>query len=186
MQELEISIADVIIEAMPFSNQIIAWCHAHPDFKEALKVTNADRFHALGMILTSWPKKRPTDFVIGFVAYDMVEQKFKQDFIVDIGGRHSEFILYTKLPSKKYGKYVHHINEFFTIYGKDSNYAGSHHFDLQHLLNIGNVELSERAVRAVQRSSQIIQAGGRRFVSQAELRTALAGVRTEKAKLGTS
>lgn len=180
MQDPKLSLVDVVIEAMPFSDEIIAWCQSHSDFKEALKIANADRFHAMGMVLTSWPKKRPTDYVVGFVAYDMVEQIFKQDFIVDVGGSHKEFVLYTKLPSKRYSKYVRHINEFFTIYGRDGNYAGTHHFDLQYLLNMGNQELSDRAIRAVKRSAQIIQAGGLRPHSQHELRTTLAAIRAEK------
>lgn len=183
MQANKLSIADVVIEAMPFSDEIIAWCHAHPNFKDALKVANADRFHGLGMVLTSKPNKRPDDYVIGFVAYDMVERKFKQDFIVDIGSSHKEFVLYTKLPSKNYDKYVQHINNFFAVYGKDGNYANTHHFDLQYLLNMGNSELSERAVRTIKRSEEIVKAGGRRFVSQKELRDTLIAIRAEKSKL---
>ena len=187
MQDRDISIADVVIEAMPFSDEIITWCHAHPEFKDALKITNADRFQALGMVLTSRPKNRPSDFVIGFVAYDMQAQKFKQDFIVDVGNAHNEFMLYTKLPSGNYeGKYVHHINQFFAIYGKDGNYAKTHHFDLQYLRSMGNQELTERAERAVRRSQQIIQFGGLRPISQSELKAALDGIRAEKAKLNVT
>lgn len=64
----ELSIADVVIEAMPSTGEITGWCHAHPEFKEALKVSNADRFYPLGMVQTSWQKARPDDLVIGFTA----------------------------------------------------------------------------------------------------------------------
>lgn len=181
MKDTKISIADVIIEAMPFSNEIIAWCHAHPEFKEALKVSNPDRFHALGMVLTSYPKVKPSDLVIGFVAYDMQAKGFKQDFIVDIGANHAEFVLYTNLPSKQYGKYVHHINEFYALYGKNGDYADTHHFDLDYLLNMGNTELSRRAISVVQKSQMIIESGGRRFVSETELKETLVKIRTAKA-----
>lgn len=179
----ELSISDVVIEAMPFSDEIIRWCHDHPEFKEALKVSNPDRFYPLGMVQTSTPSTHPEDFIIGFTAYDMISRKFKQDFIVDVGSRHNNFVLYTNLPSKDFGKYVHHINEFYAIYGKNGNYAGTHHFDISTLHALNNTELSERAGRAIKRSAAIMKAGGRRPNSQAELREALRKIREEKARI---
>ncbi len=176
----DLDIADVIIESMPFSKEIIYWCQTHPEFKEALKVSNPDRFHALGLILTSKPKSKPDDYVIGFVAYDMEQRIFKQDFIVDLAEKHTEFVLYTNLPSKKYGKYVHHIKEFYALYGKDGDYANTHHFDIGYLLNMGNEELSERAISVVEKSQMIIEAGGRRSVSQKELKEIFEKIKLEK------
>jgi hypothetical protein len=180
----EPGIADVIIEGMPFSDEIIAWCHKYPEFKEALKVSNPDRFHALGMVLTSVPSAKPADYVVGFVAYDMVKKQFKQDFIVDVGNQHDEFVLYTKLPSKHYGKYVQSMKSFYTIYGKNGSYKGAHHFDLQYLLDMGNEDLSERARLVIKKGQAIIDAGGRRQVGQVELTETLAKIRAEKAKHG--
>jgi len=182
--ENELSIADLVIEAMPFSSEIIKWCHAHPEFKEALKVSNPDRFYPLGMVQTSKPSARPEDFVIGFTAYDMISGKFKQDFIVDVGSRHNNFVLYTNLPSKKFDKYIHHIKEFYAIYGKNGSYAGTHHFDISRLYALNNVELSERADRAVKKSAAIMKAGGRRPNSQAELRETLQKIREAKVQMG--
>lgn len=178
----ELSIADVIIEGMPFSDEIIAWCHKHPEFKEALKVSNPDRFHAIGMVLTSTPNAKPEDYVIGFVAYDIVEKQFKQDFIVDVNNQHNEFVLYTKLPSKLYGKYVQSMKSFYAIYGKNGSYKNAHHFDIQYLLDMGNVDLSERARLVVRKGRAIIEAGGRRPVDQIELKETLAKIREERAK----
>ena len=178
----ELTMADLVIEAMPFSDQIIAWCHSHPDFKYALKVTSPDRFYPLGMITTTRTKNVPDDLVIGFIAYDMTEDIFKQDFIVDIGNEHRKFVLYSKHPEKKYGKYVHHIKDFFAKYGQNGDYANAHHVDLNYILAMGNKELSERTQRAVKTSKEIVSAGGRRDVSQKELRETLAKIRAEKEK----
>lgn len=178
-----LTIADVIIEAMPFSDEIIAWCHAHPEFKEALKVTNPDRFYALGMITTTFTKNKPQDLVIGFMAYDMISMKFKQDFMVDVNNQHKEFVLYTNLPGKKYPKHVHHINQFYATYGKNGDYAGTHWVDLAYIQGMGNSELSDRATRAVDVSKSIVSAGGRRPVSQQELKETLLKIRAEKDRL---
>ena len=175
------TIADVIIEAMPFSDEIIAWCQLHPEFMDALKVTNPDRFYALGMVTTSFTKNVPGDRVIGFMAYDMVSEKFKQDFIVDVNDQHEEFVLYTRLPNRNYGRYVHDINEFYSRYGRNGDYANTHHVDLAHIQGMGNKELSERAARTVQTAARITAAGGRRQVSQEELEDTLAKIRAAKA-----
>jgi len=186
----ELSIADLIIEAMPFSDEIIKWCHSHPGFKDGLKVTNPDNFYALGMVQTSFTENRPGDLVIGFISYDMTAKVFKQDFIVDLGERHNEFVLYTKLPRNFTGrrdpKYVKHINEFYSIYGRDGNYASTHHVDLKHIdelaKRINNPELSARARRAIDSSERIVLAGGRRHITQQELHKTLAKIRAEKTK----
>lgn len=182
MPSENLNIADVIIEAMPFSDEIIAWCHAHPEFKEALKVSNPDRFHALGMITTTFTKNRPDDLVIGFMSYDMTSKKFKQDFIVDVSDKHQEFVLYTNLPTKQYSRYVKHINEFYAVYGKNGDYAGTHHIDLAYIQGMGNQELAERAERTVKKAEEIARAGGRRHISQKELRETLAKIRSAKGR----
>lgn len=176
----EISIADVVIEAMPFSDEIIAWCQRYPDFKEALKVANADRFYPLGMITITFTENKPKDMVIGFICYDMVAKKFKQDFIVDVSNQHKEFVLYTNLPGKMYPKYVHHINEFYAVYGKNGDYTNTHHVDLKYILAMNNNELSERAVRVIAKSEEIIASGGRRPLSQKELRETLGKIHQAK------
>lgn len=178
----EITIADVVIEAMPFSDNIVAWCHAHPEFKEALKVTNPDRFYPLGMVTVTKTKNVPNDKVIGFMAYDMEAKIFKQDFIVDLNGKEREFVLYTRHPQRQYGRRVRDINDFYARYGKNGDYADTHHVDLKYIQGMGNTELFERAQRAVRTSQQIVVAGGRRAVSQRELKETLAKIRAEKAK----
>lgn len=178
----EFTMADVVIEAMPFSDQIIAWCHAHPEFKEALKVTSPDRFYPLGMVTITYTKNVPGDKVIGFMAYDMDAGIFKQDFIIDVGSKEREFVLYTRHPQRRYNRHVRDIKEFYARYGKNGDYADTHHVDLQYIQGMGNTELSERAKRAIEKSRQIVAAGGRRPISQQELRETLAKIRAEKAK----
>lgn len=177
---MQTDIADVIIEAMPFSDEIIEWCKIHPEFKEALKVTNPDRFYALGMIITSHPRTAPEDLVIGFFAYDMVKDIFKQDFIVDIGNKHTQFMLYSNVQNKQFGKHVQHINQFYAKYGKNGDYANTHHVTLDYIVKMGNDELSERAIRTVATSKKIMAAGGRRPVSQKELAETLEKIRAAK------
>jgi hypothetical protein len=179
MENEDITIADVIIESMPFSDEIIAWCAKHPDFKEALKVTNADRFIALGMVQTSTPRAVPSDYVIGFTVYDYVDEIFKQDFIVDIGSRHDTFMLYSKVPSKKYGKHNQSIRSFFAKYGKDGDYAGTHHPSLADLEALNEPDLTERLHSSIEKG-KLMKESGRNEISQDQLRDILEKIRQAK------
>ena len=177
-----ISFADVIIEAMPFSDGLISWCNSHPEFKEALKVTNPDRFIALGHITTSYSQNRPKDQVIGFYTYDYIAEKFKQDFIVNVGGTDDEFVLYTRLPKESkglQGKYVQDINQFFTVYGKRGDYAGMHHPTLEEIVGLNQPLLTDRATRYVKLGAALKHGGSNR-VTQDQLRYALNGIRATK------
>ena len=103
------SFADVTIEAMLFSDRLILWCNSHAEFKEALKATNPDRFIALSHVTASHSQNKPKDQVIGFYIHDYLAEKFKQDFIVNVGGADDEFVLHTRLPKESedlQGRYI--------------------------------------------------------------------------------
>lgn len=145
----EVTVADVIVEAMPFADQLIAWCNKHSEFKEALKVTNPNNFISLLAISTSHTDNVPDDEVIGFFAYDMTNKIFKQDYIINEGGNYQKFMLYSKLPDKNYGQYVQHIDGFFKgKYGKNGHYANTHHYTPERLYKERH-DLAERAKQAV-------------------------------------
>jgi len=177
-----ISFIDIAIEAMPFSNELRAWCDIRPEFKDGLKFSNTDRFIPLGMVLTSRTVNVPADEVIGFYTYDYVSSKFKQDFIVNIGSENNEFVLYTSLPPANtglYGKYVKHINEFFAIYGKKGDYAGTHHLDIEGIKALGNDDLTGRAQRAIQNGA-LMKVHGRRLYTQKELDDVMQKIKNAK------
>jgi DNA-3-methyladenine glycosylase len=141
----EITIADVIILAMPFADSLVSWCNLHPDFKEALKFSNHIGFLPLGVIFTSTPSLFPNDEVIGFLVYDMQKGIFKQDYIVNINKQYKCFKLYTKLPNKKYSRNVTHIKNFFSLYGANGDYKDTHHYSITQIEKMGRPDLLERA-----------------------------------------
>lgn len=179
--EEALTVADVIIEAMPFADALIAWCIKYPDFKEGLKFSNPDGFLAMGAVLTSGTANAPGDEVIGFLVYDMNEKYFKQDYIVNVGGDYTKFMLYSKIPSKKYGQYVQHIKQFFAQYGKNGDYANTHHLSLADIDAMNNPDLSERARSTIALAGRIDQ-HGRNRPTQAELAETLVKIRESRAK----
>jgi len=177
-----VSFADVVIEATPFSAELIAWCSSHPEIKQALKVTNPDRFVALGHVTTSSSSNKPKDQVIGFYAYDYIVERFKQDFIVNVGNTNREFVLYTRLPKEDkglYGRYVKDINEFFAIYGKRSDYAATHHPSLEEIIGLNEPVLTDRALRYIELGARLKSEGLKR-ITQDQLRDTLRLIREAK------
>jgi len=120
---------EIIVAMMPFSKQLKNWIGQHTEIQEALKVIYPSRFIALRAISITFSPLIPNDEVIGIYAYDYLSKtpKFKQDFIVNKNSTGTEYILYTRLPSRKYSKYVRDINEFFSAYSKNQYYIDSHH-----------------------------------------------------------
>jgi hypothetical protein len=175
--QLVLQINDVVFEAMPFSSELVEWIRARPDFKEGLKFSNPDGFLALGAISCSHTPDVPGDEVIGFFAYDTKEKLFKQDFIVNVGGTDTQFVLYSKQPSKRYGKYVKHFNEFKAKYAINGRYQNVHHLSLADLDAMNNPGLSERARDTIALANRIEAAGGRKQPSSVELADTLEKIR---------
>ena len=157
----------LIIRTMPFSQQLKEWCLKHPEFSRALKVNHPERFIHLGAISTSRSPLVPEDEVIGVYALDYKPktERFKQDFVVNKGGRNQEFILYTRLPGREYSRYVRDINEFFAIYSKDKYYKNAHWIEFK---DLPGERLRQRAIEARERAREL-KAGGIRNLTQGEL-----------------
>ena len=155
--DLSVNLGDVIIEAMPFSNELREYCRKNPEFLKALKVIYPERFITLGAVATSYSHDFSEDEVIGVYAYDYGGKtpKFKQDFIVNIDGKAEEFILYTGLGSVVDGRRVKHIKEFFVKYGKGGHYERTHWLSFDELPE----ELKERARRAIALAEKRMKAG---------------------------
>lgn len=151
------SLADTIIEFMPFSEEIKAFCNKNPEFKEALKVIYVERFITLGALAVSHPSIAPEDKVIGIYVYDYQIKNpiFKQDFIVDVGGTGKEFVLYTGGTPSGGQKRVKHIKEFFSKYGVNGEYKDTH----WQLIDQLPTEIQERAQRAIALAEKRIAAG---------------------------
>lgn len=146
---------DLILETLPFRQEILDWCRSHPEFQKGLKALASERFLHLGTIVISYPPGT-NDEVLGIYAYDYKNNPpmFKQDFIVDVGGLHKEFVLYTGFPKGTQNtKYVKNINDFFSRYGKNGNYAGTHHLTFDQLPN--DPEIRRRAKRMIERSKDL-------------------------------
>lgn len=111
----------------PFSNELKAWCKTHPEFAQGLKLS-VDKFITLQAVSTSHTTNSPDDQVIGLYVYAhyLKTPKFKQDFIVNIGSQYKEFVLYTADTKGNETAYLKHINAFFSKYGKNGHYNGTH------------------------------------------------------------
>jgi len=152
---MSITWQDIILETLPFREEILNWCKLRPEFQKALKVLTSERFLHLGTVMISYPPDT-NDQVIGVYAYDYKNNPplFKQDFIVDLNQDHKEFILYTGFPKGTQStKYIKHINDFFSKYGKSGNYEGSHHLTFDQLPE--DAEIRRRAKSMIERAKDL-------------------------------
>lgn len=147
-----ISLEELIIELMPFSQELVDWCNIHPEFLAALKNVYPDKFISPAMIMTSTSPNYPDDEVIGVYSYHYQLNKpiFKQDFIVNKGRLNKEFVLYTRNPAGN-SKYVKDINEFFSTYGKGGYYLNSHHLTSEQIPG----ELQERVKETMKLAEKV-------------------------------
>lgn len=140
----KVTLEELIIELMPFSQELVDWCKSHLEFLAALKNIYPEKFISPAMIVTSYPSSG--DEMIGIYTYhhEMKKPIFKQDFIINKGNLNQEFILYTRNPSGS-SKYVKDIKEFFAQYGKYGYDQSTHHLSLEQL----PIQLQERARAAI-------------------------------------
>jgi hypothetical protein len=140
----KVTLEEVILELMPFSDELNNWCKSHPEVLLALKNVYPEKFISPAMIVTSYPATE--DEIIGIYTYHhgMKNPIFKQDFMVNVGRLNNEFILYTRNPAGS-SKYVKDIKVFFKKYGKYGYDNTSHHLSLEEL----PTELQERAKASV-------------------------------------
>jgi len=149
----KISLEELIVEMMPFSDGLVDWCKSHPEFLEALKIVYSEKFISLGVIVTSYSPNYPNDQVIGVYTYDYQRKNpiFKQDFIVNKGSLDKEFILFTRNFRGRSSKYVKDINEFYATYGKGGNYVNSHHLSFEQLPE----EMKPRGLDAIKLANKL-------------------------------
>lgn len=178
-----IDLTDTLIEAMPFSDSLADWCRNNPNFKTGLKFANSRNFLALGLILTSSAPHKPNDEVIGCLVYDMKQKIFKQDFIVNVGGNNTKFILYSKRPDTNYDKYSQHINTFFADYGLNGQYyKDTHHYTVDRAKQLSIDPRFRERIESTLRIAESIETHGPNTITQAQLRATLDGIRQEKQK----
>lgn len=153
--EEKITFVELIVELMPFSEELIHWCKTHPEFLVALKIIHSDRFISLGAIVTSNSPNYPEDEVIGMYTYDYQRKTpiFKQDFIINKGNLNKEFVLFTRNSKGRSNKYVKDINEFYTTYGKGGFYTNTHHLTLEQLPG----EIRERGQEAINLANRLAE-----------------------------
>jgi hypothetical protein len=141
---MNISLEELILEFQPFSEALVNWCKTHPEFLAALKNVHPEKFISPSAILLSYPVNG--DQVIGVYSYHPRLKKaiFKQDFIVNMGNRDSEYILYTRNPRGS-SKYVKDINDFFEKYEQYGYERTHHHRTFEELPD----EIKERALSTI-------------------------------------
>lgn len=145
------TLEDLIIEMMPFSDELKNWCRKYPKFSEALKIVYPEKFINLGGVITSHHPDFPEE-IIGVYTYAYKRNKFIQDFIVNKNNK--VFILYTRNP-KGNSKYVKDINEFFLRYGEKIYYLNSHHSSINDLPD----QIKERALHAIKIADKLKKNG---------------------------
>lgn len=147
---------EAIIETMPFSKELVAWCKTYPIFSKALKIIYPEKFLTLGAVVTSHSTTyKPEDEVIGVYAYAYTLKNpiFKQDFVINIGKLNKQYILYTRFPSPD--RMIKDISEFYKTYGKGGNYFNSHHVSFDELPD----KIKWAGERAIQLANKISQNG---------------------------
>ncbi len=132
--EGDITLENLILETMPFSEALIVWCKKLPEFKDALKITHPEKYIHVGSVSISRSGQYPNDEVIGVYSYGYMslKQRFKHDFIVNLNSEGKVFVLYTRNP-KGPSKYVKDIKDFYSKYGHGGNYHNTHWLTLNDL-----------------------------------------------------
>lgn len=171
-----ITLEELVIEMMPFSDELATWCKAHPEFLTALKNIHAGKFISLGAIVTSYPSGS-FDEVIGVYTYDYKSKtpKFKQDFIINKNRENKEFVLYTRSPAGS-SIFVKDIKVFFATYGVNGNYTNSHHLTYDELPS----EIKPRAIDAINLAARLIELGGFQKPSQGIVESIYADIKNIK------
>lgn len=129
----------------PLSDELCLFMDNHPEFRNALKLSNTNRFLYIPFIFTSHPPiNHPltNDQVIGMWYIDIYNVNanrnpiFKQDFIVNVESTHTEFITYTTRPVVRHANslYVRLIQDFYREYGANGQYyhngnRWAHHYN---------------------------------------------------------
>lgn len=159
------TLEQLIVDMQPFSDDLKNWIKKNPKFLKALKVVYPQKYVTLQAVSISYPPGFDDEAIgVYTFAYRLQRPKFNQDFIVNLGHRDTEFVLYTGGPGSNQGKHVRHINEFFRTYGVDGRYAKTHHPTFKEL----PAEMHERARDAIALGTQL-RANGTRTLTEVEI-----------------
>lgn len=119
-------------EEYPFSEDLYVFMEHHPEAEAALKLSAPERFVTIPRIFLSWlPDNHPkaADQIIGVWYFDKNKPycrkhkkicTFKQDFIVNLGDKGKEYVVYT--ARKQPPPYVQPIRKFFDEYGENGKF----------------------------------------------------------------
>jgi hypothetical protein len=157
-------LTELILRMQPYPQQLKEYCRVNPDFALALKTVHPDKFVSLGAVIVSQCPIVPEDEIIGFLVYDYgaKPETFKQDFIVNIGGKNNEFVIYTRYSKVRKSKYIKDISQFFQKYPTYSK--DIHHPSFESI----PIELKPMAIRAIELANRIKTFGLRQELSDEE------------------
>lgn len=156
------SITDLILRMQPYPQKLKDICIVNPDFAIALKTTHPKRFVSLGTVVVSYPQKT-SDEVIGFYVYDYgTKSMFKQDFIVNVGFKNEEFIIYTRFSGVGKSKIIKDISHFYQKYPEYPK--DSHHPKFEDIPD----PIKPRALEAIKLAKKIQTLGLRDELSEEE------------------
>ena len=156
-------LTDLIVRMQPYPQRLKELCQANPDFAKALKSTNPKRFVSLAAVVVSYPPST-SDEVIGFYVYDYESNPpmFKQDFIVNVGTKNNEFVIYTRFSVVSKSRIIRDINQFYEKYPTYNK--GSHHPKFEDLPD----DLKPRALEAIELANKVKVLGLRDEISDEE------------------
>jgi hypothetical protein len=108
---------EIIHRMQPYPKELKEICIKNPDFADAIKTIHSGKFVSLGGVVVSYPLNS-TDQVIGFYIYDYSKNipKLKQDFIVNVGNKNKDFIIYTAYSKTNLPRLIQNINILFDKY----------------------------------------------------------------------
>ena len=156
---------EILIRMQPYPLELKQLCNVNSEFAEALKSTHPEKFVSLGAVIVSHCPLIPEDEIVGFLVYDYGKNsKFKQDFIVNVGGKRKEFIIYTRFTGIPKSKIIQDISHFYKKY--PTYPLNSHHPKYEDL----PIEFQKRADDAMRLSQAIINGGLRKELTDEEYR----------------
>jgi len=149
-------INDLMLRMQPYHPRLKEFCLVNSEFAKSLKSLHAERFVSLGAIVVSQCPLIPEDEIIGFYVYDYGANPkiFKQDFIVNVGCKNQEFIIYTRFSGTTKSKNIRDISHFYNKY--PTYPKNSHHPKFEELPK----EIQPRALQAINLANRIIDRGG--------------------------
>ncbi len=157
------SLTDIILRMQPYPKELKEFCNINKNFAQALKTTHPEKFISLGAVIVSHCPLVPDDEIIGFLVYAYGKNpKFKQDFIVNVGGKRQEFVIYTRfsgITKNKYIKDISHFYQKYSTYSKDS-----HHPKFENLPDV----IKPRALKSIELAERIKKMGLRQKLTNEE------------------